>query len=146
MSKVVAAVPKGLVKNSAIGALLALACYVALQFVSALLIHSELVGEGTLYSMVCVSAGLAAFLGCGYSVMKGGAGSVLSASAVVLVFMALTVATALVLGEQGAIGGGLTGVGGAMAVGGLAAAVVPGLWEKKGVSRRDGRKTRRSRK
>lgn len=146
MSGIVAAVPKGLVKNSVIGALLALGCYVVLQFISALLIHGELVGEGMMHPMVCVTAGVSAFLGCGYSVMKSGAGSVLSATAVVLVFLVLTTATALVIGERGGIGEGMIGVGAAMAIGGLASAVAPGLWEKKGKSRRDGRKTRRARK
>lgn len=146
MSKVVASLPKSLMKNSIVGAILALVCYVALQFLSALLIHCEVVGEGMIYPMVCVSAGISSFLGCGYSVMRGGSGSVLSASAVVLVFLALTVAVALLASEAGGISAGLTGVGAAMAAGGLLAALIPGLRVKKGKSRRDGGKARRSKK
>ena len=48
MSKVVASLPKGLMKNSVVGAVLALACYMALQFIVALLIHSEIAGEGAM--------------------------------------------------------------------------------------------------
>lgn len=146
MSKVVASLPKGLVKNSVVGAVLALVCYMALQFVAALLIHGEIAGEGAMYPMVCAAAGLSSFLGCGYCVLKGGDGRVLSASAVVFVFLAITVAVALLTSEAGMIEGGLTGVGAAMAAGGLLAALVPELWAKKRKPHRDvsrGRKTKK---
>ncbi len=146
MSKVLASLPGGLMKNSVIGAILALMCYVLLQFLAALLIHSEIVGEGAIYLMVCAAAGLSSFLGCAYCVIKGGDGRVLSASAVVLVFLAVTVAVGLLTGEVGTINGGLTGVGASMAAGGLLAALVPELRAKKGKTRRDMPKTRRARK
>ena len=44
MSKVVMSLPKGMVKNSVVGGLLALAVYVAMQFFYALLIHRGAVG------------------------------------------------------------------------------------------------------
>lgn len=146
MSKVVASLPKSLMKNSVVGAGLALVCYVSLQFVVALLIHSEVVGEGAMYPVICATAGLSSFLGCGYCVVRGGGGRALSASAVVLVFLTLTAAVALLTSEVGMINGGLTGVGAAMAVGGLLAALVPGSRMKNGKSRRDVSKARRSRK
>ena len=146
MSKVIASLPGVLVKNSVVGAILALACYVALQFVAALLIHSEVVGEEMMYPMVCVAAGVSALAGCSYSVLRGGVGSVLSASSVVMVFLTVTVAVALLAGEAGTVGVGFTGVGSAMALGGLVAAVLPGFWVKRGSGRRDGMKGRRMKK
>lgn len=146
MSKVVASLPRGLMKNSVVGAVVALVCYVTLQFIVALLIHGEMAGEEAMYPMVCGAAGLSSFLGCGYCVVKGGDGRVLSVSAVVLVFLALTAAVGLLTSEVGMIDGGLTGVGAAMAVGGLVAALVPGVHAKKGKTRRDILKGRRVRK
>ena len=135
MSKFIASLPKGLVKNGVIGAVIALLVYVLLQFVSALLLHSELVGEGMLYPMVCVSAAVSSFAGCGCSALRGKNGSVLSAYAVVLIFLTLTVAVALLTGGAEPIGAGLTGVGIAMAIGGLLGAVVVGA-----AANRQGRK------
>lgn len=146
MSKMVASLPRGLMKNSVVGAILALVCYVLLQFFVALLMHSEVAGEGAMYPMVCAAAGLSSFLGCVYCVVKGGGGRVLSASAVVLIFLVVTVAVALLTSEVGMIDGGLTGVGAAMAAGGLLAAFVPEFWMKKGKSRRDVPKVRRVRR
>ena len=143
MSKVVASLPGGFVRNGVVGAILALTCYVVFQFLWSFLIHCEIVGEGMVYLLVCVSAGLSAFLGCGYSAVRGGSGSVLSASAVVVVFLTLTVAVALLTGEVDSIGAGLTGIGGAMAAGGLAAALLAGMVAGKGKSGRDKMKKRR---
>lgn len=146
MSKVVTSLPKGMMKNSIIGAILALGSYISLQFLTALLVHNEMIGEEMIYSLVCVSAGLSSFVGCGYSVLRGGSGGVLSASAVVMVFLTLTVAVALLTGGADVVDGGLTGVGIAMAAGGLLAALVAGLAaNKNGIGRRK-QKTRRTRK
>ena len=127
MSKAGGSLSERFVKNGLVGALLSLVCYVGLQFLSALLLHCEVVGEGTIYPLVCISAALSSFVGCGYSVVRGGNGSVLSASAVALVFLALTIAIGLLSGEAGAVGAGMVGVGGAIVCGGLIAAVVLGL-------------------
>ena len=59
MSKVVMSLPKGMVKSSVIGGFIALAAYVVLQLVCALLIHRELLGEESLYPMVCAAAAAA---------------------------------------------------------------------------------------
>lgn len=126
MSKMVLSLPNGLIKNSVIGACISLASYTALQFLSAFLIHHEMLGEGVLYPMVCICAAVAAFLGCAYSALRAGGAMALNATSVVIVFLALTVAIALCTNEMGSIGMGLTGVGIAMAVGGLAAAIVCG--------------------
>ena len=136
MSKMAVPLFDRLVKNGLIGALLSLVCYIGLQFVSGLLIHSEVVGEGAIYALVCASAALSSFVGCGYSVVRGGDGSVLSASAVALVFLALTTAIGLLSGEAGSVGAGMVGVGGSMVAGGFLAAVVLGL-------RKDGRRGER---
>ena len=128
MSKTIVRNPGGLLKNSLIGAMIALVSYVVFQCPVALLIHRELLGVEMLYPMVCVAAGLSSFLGCAFSVMRGGEGSVLSASAVTLVFLAVTVVVGLLSGEAGSVGAGLTGVGGAMALGGLISAAVPAVF------------------
>ena len=94
MSKVVMSLPKGMVKNSVIGGLLALAAYIGLQFICALLIDKGVLGMEQLYPMVCVAASLASFLGCGYSVLKGNGASMLPVPVVVVVFMTLTLAGA----------------------------------------------------
>lgn len=143
MSKVVLSLPSGMVKNSVVGALLSLACYIVLQFPVALLLHNEVLGEGALYPAVCVCAALAAFSGCAYSALRSGEGMVLSAASVVLVFLVLTVAVALCTNEVGTLGAGLTGVGAAMAVGGLAAALVCGAMGRKPSSRREKKRTKR---
>lgn len=126
MSKVVMSLPKGMVKNAVIGGILALAAYVALQLGTALLIHKEILGEASMYPAVCVSAAMAAFLGCGYSIWKGRGASMLTTTAVVIVFLTLTLAVALCTTETIAIENGLTGVGLSMAAGGLAAALLGG--------------------
>ena len=124
MSKVVMSLPKGMVKSSIIGGFIALAAYVALQLLCALLVHRELLGEESLYPMVCVAAAAASFLGCGYSVLSRREGAVLTVSAVTIVFLALTLAVALLTEKTVAVENGLVGVGLSMAAGGLAAALV----------------------
>ena len=78
MSKLVMSLPQGMVKNSVVGGVLALASYVALQFVCALLVDRGVLGMESLYPMVCVAAALASFLGCGYSVLRGKGGAMLT--------------------------------------------------------------------
>ena len=124
MSKVVMSLPKGMVKNSVIGGLLALAAYIGLQFICALLIDKGVLGMEQLYPMVCVAAFLASFLGCGYSVLKGKGTSMLTVPVVVAVFMTLTLAAALLTAETISIDNGVTGLGLSMAAGGLLAALV----------------------
>ena len=124
MSKVVMSLPKGMVKNSVIGGVLALAAYVALQFLCAMLIDKGVLGLERLYPMVCVAAFLASFLGCGYSVLRGKGASMLTVPVVVVVFMTLTLAAALLTAEAISIDNGLTGLGLSMAGGGLLAALV----------------------
>ena len=85
MSKVVMSLPKGMVKNSVVGGCVALAVYVALQLLCALLIHREVLGEEALYPVVCVAAAIASFLGCGYSVLTRREGAILTVSAVTAV-------------------------------------------------------------
>ena len=124
MSKVVMSLPKGTVKNSVIGGCVALAAYVVLQLLCALLIHKELLGEDVLYPMVCVAAAAASFLGCGYSVLTRQEGAILTVSAVTAVFLLLTLAVALLANRSVAVENGLVGVGLSMAAGGLLAALV----------------------
>lgn len=124
MSKIVMSLPKGMVKNSVIGGLVALCAYAALQFLCALLIDRGILGMEQLYPMVCVAAFLASFLGCGYSVLKEKGTSMLSVPAVVVVFLALTLAAALLTAEAVSVENGLTGVGLSMAGGGLLAALI----------------------
>ena len=135
MSKVVMSLPKGMVKSSVIGGFIALAAYVVLQLVCALLIHRELLGEESLYPMVCAAAAAASFLGCGYSVLSRREGAVLTVSAVTIVFLALTVAAALMTGKTVAVENGLVGVGLSMAAGGLAAALVGANLPRRGRQR-----------
>ena len=47
MSKLVMSLPQGMVKNSVVGGVLALASYVALQFVCALLVDRGVLGMET---------------------------------------------------------------------------------------------------
>lgn len=126
MSKVVMSLPKGMVKRSAVGGVIALAVYVALQFLAALLIHKEILGMEHLYPVVCAAAAVSSFLGCGYSVWKGRSAGMLTVSAVVAVFLTLTVCVALLSAQSVRMEGGLTGVGLAMAGGGLASTLVFG--------------------
>lgn len=139
MSKIVMSLPKGMVKNTVLGGVLALGSYVALQFVCALLVDRGVLGMERLYPMVCVSAALASFLGCGYSVLRGK--SMLSVPAVVVVFLTLTLAAAFLTADAIAVENGLTGLGLSMAAGGLLAALVGG-----GVPRGNGRSRTRKRR
>lgn len=145
MSKVVMSLPKGLVKQSVIGGLIALGSYVAMQFLVALLVHRELLAVETLYPAVCVAAAVASFLGCGYSVLRGSGGSMLTVSVVVVVFLTLTLAAALLTTDVIAIENGLTGIGLSMAAGGLAAALAgSGISRGSGNSRHKSRKRRQT--
>lgn len=143
MSKVVMSLPKGVVKNSAIGAVIALASYIGLQLVCALLIDRGVVGMETLYPMVCVTAAAASFLGCGYSVLRGR--RILTVPVVVAVFLTLTLAAALLTADAVAVENGLTGIGLSMAAGGLGAALV-GLNLPKPSGRGSRKMTRKRRK
>ncbi len=144
MSKVVASLPHKQIKNGVIGGGIALAVYILLQFPVALLVHREVLGEQMIYPFVCVSAALASFLGCGFSVWRGEKGKMLSAAAVIGVFLTLTAAIGILTSEVHAVGFGLTGVGISMAIGGLAAAVIGSLAENKGGGRYEKRARRRS--
>lgn len=124
MSKVVMSLPEGMVKNSLIGGLLALASYVALQFLCALLVDRGVLGLDQIYPLVCVTAAAASFLGCGYSVLKGKGTSMLTVPVVVVVFLTLTLAAALFTADAVSVENGLTGLGLSMAAGGLLAALV----------------------
>jgi len=145
MSKVVMALPKGMGKNCVVGGAIALGAYAALQMLCALLIHREVVSMDMLYPMVCITAAVASFLGCAYSILRGGSASMLTVSVVVVVFLTLTLAVAFFSADSIAVDNGLTGVGLCMAAGGLLAALVgPAFVGKKssnGKSR--GRKKRR---
>lgn len=143
MSKVVMSLPKGMVKNSVTGGLLALAVYVGLQFLCALVIDNGILGMELLYPMVCVCAFLASFLGCGYSVLKGKGTSMLSVPVVVVVFMTLTLAAALLTTDAISVENGLTGLGLSMAGGGLLAALVGYNLPKGGKNKSHTRRTRR---
>lgn len=123
MSKGVSALPKGMLAGSALGGAAALVVYVLLQLVCALLIDREVVGVELLYPMVCGAAAAASFAGCMVSALWRRERSALSASAVVAVFLALTLAAALLTADAVAVDSGLAGVGLGMAAGGLLAAV-----------------------
>ena len=71
-----------------------------------------------LYPMVCVTAALASFLGCGYSVLRGKGTSMLTVPVVVAVFLTLTLAAAFFTADAVRIENGLTGLGLSMAAGG----------------------------
>ena len=126
MSKLVMSLPQGMVKNSVVGGVLALASYVALQFVCALLVDRGVLGMESLYPMVCVAAALASFLGCGCTLLRGREGAMLSVPVVVAVFMTLTLTAALLTAETISIENGVTGLGLSMAAGGLLAALIGG--------------------
>ena len=123
ISKPAISLPKGIVRDSLIGGAIALGAYILLQFFCALLIDRELLGPEKLYPMVCVAAAVSAFLGCGYSVLRRKEAAILSVSAVVAVFLAVTLAAAFITAETVAVENGLTGVGLSMAAGGLTAAM-----------------------
>ena len=121
MSKVVMSLPKGMVKNSVVGGLLALVTYAALQFFCAFCIDKGILALEHLYPAVCLTAAAASFIGCGYSVLRGK--GLLSVPVVVVVFMTLTLAAALLTADTIAIENGVTGLGLSMAAGGLLAAL-----------------------
>lgn len=146
MSKVVMSLPKGMVRDSVIGGLLALAAYVALQLVCALLVDKGVLGLEHLYPLVCVAAAIASFLGCGCSVLRGKGASMLTVPAVVVVFMTLTLAAALLTADTIAIENGVTGLGLSMAAGGLLAALVGGNLPKGGRKKRRTRRTSQGRR
>lgn len=142
MSKVVMSLPKGMVKNSIVGGLLALASYAALQFICALLIDKGILGLERLYPAVCVTAAIASFLGCGYSVIRGKGASMLTVPVVVVVFMTLTLTAAFLTADAIAIENGVTGLGLSMAAGGLLAALAGYNLPKKGRNRTRTRRRR----
>lgn len=135
MSKVIMSLPKGIVKNSVVGGLLALAAYVSLQLVCAMLVDKGVLELDRLYPAVCVTAAIASFLGCGYSVLRGKGTSMLSVPVVVVVFMTLTLAAAFFTADAIAIENGVTGLGLSMAAGGLLAALIGGNMPKGGRNR-----------
>lgn len=124
MSKVVMSLPEGMVKNCLVGGAISLLSYILLQMVCALLVDRGVLGLDQIYPLVCVTAALASFLGCGYSVLRGKGGSMLPVPVVVAVFLTLTLAAALLTTDAVRIENGLTGLGLSMAAGGLAAALV----------------------
>ena len=127
-----------------IGGGAALGVYILLQMVWAWLIHRQMVGEETLYPLVCLSAALASFLGCLISILGRKDASILSVSAVVAVFLALTLSAAFMTAEAIVVDNGLTGVGLSMAAGGLLAALVgPVLVAGKGKDARRRKAARR---
>lgn len=140
MSKPAISLPKGIVKDSLIGGAIALGAYILLQFFCAMLIDKELLGLENLYPMVCVAAAVSAFLGCGYSVLRRKEAAMLSVSAVVAVFLAVTLAAAFVTAETVSVENGLTGVGLSMAAGGLAAALAGSAWQSRGRGKRQRRR------
>lgn len=136
MSKVVMSLPNGMVKNSVIGGLLSLVSYVALQLICAMLVDKGMIGLEQLYPLVCITAAIASFLGCGYSVLRGKGTSMLTVPAVVVVFMTLTLVAALLTTDTIAIENGVTGLGLSMAAGGLLAALVGSNLPKGGRNKR----------
>ena len=124
MSKVVMSLPEGMVKNCLVGSVLSLLSYILLQMLCALLVDRGVLGLDQIYPLVCVTAALASFLGCGYSVLRGKGTSMLPVPVVVVVFLSLTLAAALLTTEAVSIENGLTGLGLSMAAGGLLAALV----------------------
>ena len=124
MSKVIMSLPEGMVKNCLIGSALSLLSYILLQMLCALLVDRGVLGLDQIYPLVCVTAALASFIGCGYSVLRGKGTSMLPVPVVVVVFLSLTLAAALLTTDAVSIENGLTGLGLSMAAGGLLAALV----------------------
>ena len=145
MSKIVTALPQLRLKDSAIGGVLAMIVYVALQFLNAALIHRQILGEASLYVAVCISAGISSFVGCSYSILRKGKGGALGAAAVIAVFLLLTLAVGLLSGGA-CSGSGLIGVGSSMVVGGLAAAVAGSIAKEGKRGGRDVKGGRRKKK
>lgn len=142
MSKVVMSMPEGMVKNCLIGGGISLISYILLQMACALLVDRGIVGLEQMYPLVCVTAAAASFLGCGYSVWKSKGASMLPVPVVVVVFLALTLAAALLTTDTVRIENGLTGLGLSMAAGGLLAALV-GYNLPKGGRRKNGVRRKR---
>lgn len=131
MSGITSIVPKGLIKNSVVGACVAVCFYVVLQLISALLVHCEIADENAVYPMVCCTAALSSLAGCSYSALRGGKGSALSVSAVVLIFLSLTLIIGLSAGNSEAVAEGMVWIGAAMSAGGLVAALLVNLIRRK---------------
>ena len=131
-------------ENSIIGAMISLGSYVILQSFSAMLIYFEIVGETAVYFLVCISAATAAFLGCGYHLIKGTA-NMLNVSTVIAVFLTLTIIIGILSSPSNEIGFGLTGIGVSMVVGGLLAEIFGNFYRKKQKTRRDRMRMRRTR-
>ena len=118
MSKVVMSLPEGMVKNCLVGGAIALVSYVLLQMLCALLVDQGVLGLDQIYPLVCVTAALASFLGCGYSVLRGKGTYMLPVPVVVVVFLSLTLPAALLTTDAVSVENGLTGLGLSMAAGG----------------------------
>lgn len=138
MSKQTMSLPCKKIGSYLVGGLVALGAYALLQLPVSFLVHREVIEEGAIGAAICISASLASFLGCGYSVLKGEKGTALSAAAVTAVFLTLAAAVGACLGDRTAVGPVLTEVGIAMVFGGLAAAVAGGF-KKGGGDRRNKR-------
>ena len=143
MSKVVMSLPEGMVKNCLVGGAIALVSYVLLQMLCALLVDQGVLGLDQIYPLVCVTAALASFLGCGYSVLRGKGTSMLPVPVVVVVFLSLTLTAALLTTDAVSVENGLTGLGLSMAAGGLLAALVGYNLPKGKRGRTDPRRKRR---
>lgn len=143
MSKMVVSGPGGVVRAGLIGASASLVSYVLLQFVVALLLHCQVLGEGMIYLLVCVAAAISSFVGCVIGVVRGGEKAVLSASTVTLVFLTVTITVGVLSGDSESVADGLVGVGSAMAFGGLLAAVMLVMWSG---HRETGRRKRKKRR
>ena len=127
MSKIVVSLPKGMVRDGVIGALVSLICYVLLQFLAAFLISKEMMGEEMLYSEVYISSGISSFVGCLCGLFRGKRGVGLSAATVVAVFFVLTLMIGFCFGETRGFCDGFAWVGVSISVGGLMAALIYGL-------------------
>ena len=143
MPKVELSLPDGMMKKGIVGALISMACYVAMQCLVAFLVCREIVSPEMIYPAACVSAAIASFVGC---LFGSGKGSGMSSAVVVTVYLALTVLIGLCTSEHGINGSGLAGVGIAMSLGGLASAFVGGTMGKSGSGRRERGRSRRRRK
>lgn len=126
MSKVVVALPKGGLKRTAVGGVIAFVLYVLCQGVCALLIHKGVMPEGFLYPAVCVSAAVSSLAGCLYTMGRGKSASVLTVLAVAAVFLMLTLAVAVFNADGIAVEQGVVGIGLSMCAGALIAALIGG--------------------
>ncbi len=123
MSGITSIVPNHLLKNSIIGACISVCIYIVLQLISALLIHNEVVSEDAMYPLVCCGAAVSSMIGCSFSASRGGKRGALSVSAVVAVFLSLTLLVGLTAGEAKSVADGMVGIGVAMCAGGLGAVI-----------------------